>query len=174
MTELQFENSSALAHINYLNDLTDPERSYNLTDAMRMKKALEEIDKIIKAFESVKTKIASQYSRTIGEYQEADILESDGVIIKLLKQGRGSLDVELARKLFPDACEYAQVTIETFNTAKFAEDHPDMYPKYIEKLYNLTLTALKNSHRLTDEELVSVTKRAPNTYGVDLVSGSKE
>ena len=164
--EIPESTNSMNTYINRSMELADPNRSYNLVETLLMKKVMEQIDQMVKQFQDVRSKIAEQYSRTIGEYQEAEILESDGVVIKLLKQGRRSLNEPVARKLFPEECKAAQVETVVFDTEKFKIEHPTLYAEYTHFEYSLTLTALE-SH-LSDEEVLKVITRAPNTYGVDL------
>lgn len=163
--ESQFQDPNLVPEIR---ELCDPDCSYNLLGAYSMKRYLTEIDNFIKRLNEVKDAISANYSRTIGEYQEAGITESDGIIIKLLKQGRRSLDEKVAREKFPKECESAQVGTVVFDVDKFKIDHPKLWDEYSHVEYSLTLTALEK--HLTDEEVIQVITRAPNTYGVDLAS----
>lgn len=154
-----------------ITDLTDNKKSYNLVEAYKMKCALDYIEKMETDLKTIKTKIAENLSRTIGEYNDAEITESDGVKIAIVKIGRASLNEKEAWEKYPEICKESQTVTKTFDINTFSVENPVEYKKYLVDLKNLTLTDLRNSKKLTEAEIESVIIRGPSTYTVKLVEG---
>ena len=155
--------------IKRLSDLADENRSYNLVEAYQQRIALEELDRIIKRFNEMRSKIANQYARTIGEYLEAGITQTDGIIIKVVKEGRASLNEEKARELYPEECKHVETVTKIIDLVKLKAENPDLVKKYEQDSTSITLTDLRKGTELTKDQLEKVITRGPATYEVEVL-----
>jgi predicted phage-related endonuclease len=147
-------------------DLTDASKSYNLPQAYEMKLALQNIEAMESDLAKMKKLISDNYARTIGEYREADILESDGLKIVVAKIGRASLNLEKFKTDFEEVYDKVKTVATAFDEVRFKSDNFEEWEKYQVSIENVTLTDIRKSKKLTPDQEESITIRGESTYDV--------
>lgn len=144
----------------------DPVGSYNLEQAYQIQTFLEELDKFIKKITALKEMCNGVYARTMQEYIDGEVTETEELFIETVKKGRASLVDEIAREMYPELCKRAETTKWTIDEEKLKKEQPELYEQYKIGFTTLTLTGIRNLKELTPEQEEEIVTRTPDTYRI--------